>query len=141
MAPKTEISRRACYRRCAPLATHAWPLVNASQELDVLSYRQLPWCGPLWQSFGDLAAPMIDSWYFANKNQPVGPFKLAELKALLEQVTNWEGLMVWVKETMLNEEHNISEKDLELFKIVETADEAVTIINEFYSKYLLKPNF
>jgi GYF domain 2 len=38
---------------------------------------------------------MIDSWYFANKNQPVGPFKLAELKALLEQVANWEGLMVW----------------------------------------------
>ena len=38
---------------------------------------------------------MIDSWYFANKNQPVGPFKLAELKALLQQVTGWEGLMVW----------------------------------------------
>ena len=26
---------------------------------------------------------MIDSWYFANKDQPVGPFKLAELEALL----------------------------------------------------------
>ena len=38
---------------------------------------------------------MIDKWYFANKDQPVGPFKLAELKLLLEQVTNWEGLMVW----------------------------------------------
>ena len=53
----------------------------------------------------------------------------------------WEGLMNWVKETMLNEEHNISEKDLDLFKIVDTADEAVAIITEFYSKYLLKPNF
>lgn len=38
---------------------------------------------------------MIQSWYFANKNQTVGPFKLAELKALLEQVAGWEGLMVW----------------------------------------------
>src|SRR5882762_8723023 len=38
---------------------------------------------------------MIDTWYFANKNQPVGPFKLAELKALLEQVSGWEELMVW----------------------------------------------
>lgn len=38
---------------------------------------------------------MIDAWYFSNKNQPVGPFKLAELKALLERVTNWEGLLVW----------------------------------------------
>ncbi len=53
----------------------------------------------------------------------------------------WEGLMSWVKETMLIQEHNINEKDLELFKIVDTADEAVAIINEFYSKYLLKPNF
>ena len=53
----------------------------------------------------------------------------------------WEGLLNWVKDTMLLQEHNINEKDLGLFKIVDTADEAVTIINEFYSKYLLKPNF
>jgi uncharacterized protein (TIGR00730 family) len=53
----------------------------------------------------------------------------------------WEGLMNWVKETMLLQEHNINEKDLDLFKLVDTADEAVAIINEFYSKYLLKPNF
>jgi len=38
---------------------------------------------------------MIDSWYFANKDQPVGPFKLAELEALLKQVPSWQGLMVW----------------------------------------------
>lgn len=38
---------------------------------------------------------MIESWYFANKGQTVGPFKLAELKALLEQATAWEELMVW----------------------------------------------
>jgi hypothetical protein len=40
---------------------------------------------------------MNDSWYFANKDQSVGPFKLAELEALLRQVPNWEGLMVWGK--------------------------------------------
>lgn len=38
---------------------------------------------------------MIESWYFANKDQTVGPFKLAELKALLAQVAGWEELMVW----------------------------------------------
>jgi hypothetical protein len=38
---------------------------------------------------------MNDSWYFANKDQRVGPFKLAELQALLKQVPSWEGLMVW----------------------------------------------
>jgi hypothetical protein len=40
---------------------------------------------------------MNDSWYFANKDQSVGPFKLAELEALLRQVPSWEGLMVWGK--------------------------------------------
>ena len=47
----------------------------------------------------------------------------------------------WVKEVVLEEENNISEKDLDLIQIVDTADEAVNKINEFYSKYLLTPNF
>src|ERR1019366_9342958 len=67
--------------------------------------------------------------------------KVAHFPIVLVGKKYWEGLMAWVKDTMLNEEHNISEKDLDLFKIVDTADEAVIIINEFYSKYLLKPNF
>ena len=36
---------------------------------------------------------------------------------------------------------NINEADLDLFKIVDTADEAVKHIVDFYSKYMLKPNF
>jgi hypothetical protein len=40
---------------------------------------------------------MNDTWYFANKDQSVGPFKLAELEALLRQVPSWQGLMVWSK--------------------------------------------
>ena len=67
--------------------------------------------------------------------------KVAHFPIVLVGKRYWEGLMNWVKETMLMEEHNINEKDLDLFKIVDTADEAVAIINEFYSKYLLKPNF
>lgn len=67
--------------------------------------------------------------------------KVAHFPIVLVGKKYWEGLLNWVKQTMLLEENNISEKDLELFKIVETADEAVSIINEFYSKYLLKPNF
>ena len=53
----------------------------------------------------------------------------------------WTGLFEWVKDTMLEEEHNVSVEDLDLFKIVDTADEAVKEINDFYNKYLLKPNF
>jgi uncharacterized protein (TIGR00730 family) len=67
--------------------------------------------------------------------------KVAHFPIVLVGKKYWEGMMNWIKETMLNEEHNINEKDLDLFKIVDTADEAVAIINEFYSKYLLKPNF
>ena len=42
---------------------------------------------------------------------------------------------------MLGKENNINTADLDLFKLVDTADEAVEIINQFYSKYTLKPNF
>ncbi|WP_323755531.1 TIGR00730 family Rossman fold protein [Roseivirga sp.] len=52
----------------------------------------------------------------------------------------WSGLIDWVKGTML-EEGNISPKDLDLISIVDTPTEAVTVIDEFYSKYLLTPNF
>jgi hypothetical protein len=49
--------------------------------------------------------------------------------------------MSWIKATMLEEEKNISTEDLDLFNIVENSEEAVEIIEEFYRKYTLKPNF
>ena len=58
--------------------------------------------------------------------------KVAHFPIVLVGKKYWEGLLVWVKQTMLLEEHNISEKDLELFHIVDEADEAVAIITEFY---------
>ena len=67
--------------------------------------------------------------------------KVAHFPIVLVGKSYWEGLLKWVKETMLEQEHNISAADLELFHIVDSADEAVAIITEFYSKYLLKPNF
>jgi predicted Rossmann-fold nucleotide-binding protein len=41
----------------------------------------------------------------------------------------------------LLEQGNISETDLKLFRIVDTADEAIEHLNKFYGKYSLKPNF
>jgi hypothetical protein len=55
--------------------------------------------------------------------------------------TYWEGLLVWIKEIMLAKEQNISIEDLDLFNLVDTPAEAVDIINDFYKKYTLKPNF
>ncbi len=53
----------------------------------------------------------------------------------------WSGLFEWVTDVMLNEEHNISAEDLHIFRIVDTAEEAVGYIDQFYSRYLLSPNF
>jgi len=52
----------------------------------------------------------------------------------------WSGLIDWIKNTLL-EQGNISESDLKLFRIVDTADEAIEHLNKFYNKYSLKPNF
>ncbi|MCC6384546.1 MAG: TIGR00730 family Rossman fold protein [Bacteroidia bacterium] len=52
----------------------------------------------------------------------------------------YSGLNQWIEQTLLAEK-NISEEDLQLFSVVDTADETVQIINSFYSRYLLKPNF
>lgn len=67
--------------------------------------------------------------------------KIANFPVILVGRRYWEGLLMWVRETMLDHEHNINPDDLNLFTVVDTADEAVAVINEFYSKYLLKPNF
>jgi len=53
----------------------------------------------------------------------------------------WDGLIEWIKEQMLEQEANISEEDLNLFKIVDTADEAVKYIEDFYKSHDLSPNF
>ena len=53
----------------------------------------------------------------------------------------WEGLMEWIKATLLEQNATISAKDLDLIHVVDTADEAVAIIDDFYENYVLKPNF
>jgi uncharacterized protein (TIGR00730 family) len=53
----------------------------------------------------------------------------------------WGGLIDWIKETLIKKEKNASESDLDLFCVVDTATEAVEVIDEFYGKYLLSPNF
>lgn len=52
----------------------------------------------------------------------------------------WSGLMDWITKTLVTEKY-INEDDLHLFTVVDTADEAMTVIDNFYSKYLLRPNF
>ncbi|MEK7118121.1 MAG: TIGR00730 family Rossman fold protein [Patescibacteria group bacterium] len=66
--------------------------------------------------------------------------KIARFPIVLMDRAYWAGLLKWWKEVML-EEGNIDKDDLKFFHVVDTPDEAVAIINQFYKKYLLKPNF
>jgi uncharacterized protein (TIGR00730 family) len=67
--------------------------------------------------------------------------KVAQFPVVLVGSKFWTGLVDWIKEVMLKKEQNIHEDDLLLFSVVDTADEAVNAIIEFYEKYVLKPNF
>lgn len=52
----------------------------------------------------------------------------------------WKGWLGWVKESLLAD-GMIHADDLNLFSIVDTPDAAVKVIDDFYAKYLLSPNF
>ena len=67
-------------------------------------------------------------------------YKIGRFPIVLFGKKYWDGLIQWIKDVML-EEKNISPEDLDLFKLVDTVPEAVRVIDEFYSKYMLKPNF
>lgn len=53
----------------------------------------------------------------------------------------WTGLVEWIKTAMLDMEANIAEKDLDLFAVVDTAEEAFHYIEDFYKSHELTPNF
>jgi uncharacterized protein (TIGR00730 family) len=53
----------------------------------------------------------------------------------------WAGLINWIKDVLYEEEKNITTEDLKLIKIVDSTEEAVKQIDDFYKKYHLKPNF
>lgn len=52
----------------------------------------------------------------------------------------WGGLLDWFKDTLLREKM-INADDLELYRVVDTADEAVEHIKSFYEKYAVNVNF
>ncbi len=67
--------------------------------------------------------------------------KIEKFPIILVGKDFWEGLMDWVKATLLDRFSNISAKDLDLIHLVDTEEEVVDILNTFYKKYGLSPNF
>jgi hypothetical protein len=67
--------------------------------------------------------------------------KIGKFPIILVGEKYWSGLLKWIREEMVEEEHNVSPQDLSIFSLVDTADDAVDAIVQFYSRYLLSPNF
>jgi uncharacterized protein (TIGR00730 family) len=67
--------------------------------------------------------------------------KIARFPIILVGTQFWSGLITWIKEVLIEREKTVSEKDLDLFKIVDTEDEVLDVLDKFYKKYDLSPNF
>jgi uncharacterized protein (TIGR00730 family) len=66
--------------------------------------------------------------------------KIGKFPIILVGSKFWSGLFEWIKNTLL-EEGNISPKDLDLISLVDTEEEVLDVIDSFYKKYSLSPNF
>lgn len=67
--------------------------------------------------------------------------KIGRFPIILVGSSFWGGLMEWIENVLLEKYQKISPGDMNLFKIVDTADEVVEHLNSFYKKYNLSPNF
>ena len=52
----------------------------------------------------------------------------------------WQGLYDWIKNTLANQ-GSISPEDLQLIELVDTEDEVVQILTNFYDQFAISPNF
>ncbi len=66
--------------------------------------------------------------------------KIGKFPIVLVGTEYWAGLFDWVKQTLLDGGF-VSPEDLDLINLVDSCSEAVKVIDDFYSKYVLSPNF
>ena len=67
--------------------------------------------------------------------------KIEKFPIILVGTKFWSGLLSWIKQTLLKETNNISEKDLDLIHVVNTKEEVIEILEQFHKSYGLSPNF
>ncbi|MDN3706423.1 TIGR00730 family Rossman fold protein [Myroides ceti] len=67
--------------------------------------------------------------------------KIGKFPIILVGSEFWSGLFEWVQKVLLEKYSNISEHDMNLIKIVDSSDEVVNVLDNFYKKYNLSPNF
>lgn len=67
--------------------------------------------------------------------------KVARFPVVLVGSEYWSGLLAWLKTTMCDAERNINPEDMDLFKVVDSADDAVNYILDYYAEMSISPNF
>ena len=67
--------------------------------------------------------------------------KIKKIPIILVGTSFWSGLIDWLKQTLLAQNNTISEGDLDLFSCVDTADEVIDLLKQYYSETDTGPNF
>jgi uncharacterized protein (TIGR00730 family) len=67
--------------------------------------------------------------------------KIGKFPIILVGTDFWEGLLDWIKKTLLDTFANVSPKDLDLIHLVDTPEEVTQILDAFYKESQLSPNF
>jgi len=67
--------------------------------------------------------------------------KVAKFPIVLVGSAFWSGLLDWIKNVLVEQHLCVNLEDMNLIKIVDSADEVVNVIDQFYKKYDLSPNF
>ena len=66
--------------------------------------------------------------------------KIKQIPIILVGTSFWSGLIDWLKQTLLSQNNTISEGDLDLFSCVDTADEVIDLLKQYYSNTDTGPN-
>lgn len=66
--------------------------------------------------------------------------KIRKIPIILVKSSFWKGLVDWMENTLLAQ-GMISKDNMDLFHVVDTKEEVLSIIDKFYSTEALKPNF
>ncbi|WP_298119436.1 TIGR00730 family Rossman fold protein [Flavobacterium sp.] len=67
--------------------------------------------------------------------------KIGKFPIILVGSEFWSGLLDWIKNVMIDKQKNANPEDMNLIKVVDTEDEVVEALDNFYKKYNLSPNF
>jgi len=67
--------------------------------------------------------------------------KIGRFPIILVGTEFWSSLLEWIKTVLIEKYQKVSPEDLNLFRVVDTSDEVLEHLNNFYNKYKLSPNF